>query len=166
MHDDPIDRRRFAALLAGATALAACDDGGGADPAPPPDPDARPVVHLDALAAGRAVDFWYPEERHAAFAIKLGERVVGGVGPDGDIVAWHRACPHMGCAINAVDYEHQRLGPCPCHLSTFDLRSGDQVQGRATQGLVRVKLEVLPDGTVCATGLEGVPYGDPLPEST
>lgn len=163
MHDDPIDRRRFTALLVGATTLAACEEG---SPPDDPDDDAVPIIRLDALAAGRPVDFWYPERRHAAFAVKLGAPVEGGVGPDGDIVAWHRACPHMGCPISAVDLDKAMLGPCPCHRSTFDLRTGTQIQGRATQGLVRVKLEVLADGTLCATGLEGVPFGDPLPEAT
>lgn len=161
MHDDRIDRRRFTTVLLGATALAACEEG---EPPKPADPNARPVVHLDALADGSTVDFWYPERRHAAFAVKLGAPVDGGVGPDQDIVAWHRACPHMGCPISAVDVQRNCLGPCPCHRSTFDLRTGVQIQGRASQNLVRVRLEVLADGTVCATGIEGVPFGDPLPE--
>ena len=52
------------------------------------------------------------------------------------------------------------FGPCVCHFSRFDLRmSGRQIEGRATQRLVRVNLE-LEGGELYATGIEGVPFGE------
>lgn len=151
-------RRTFVkAVVAGGAAVAAgCEEG------PPPEPGSAPtdVVHIDALAGGAAVDFTYAER--AAFAVRLESGAAGGVGADARVVAFLRACPHMGCRIDDVDAERGTFGPCRCHQSLFDLhRGGAQIYGRATQRLVQLRLEVLDDGTVCAVGLEGVPYGEP-----
>ncbi len=159
---DPPNRRDVTGLLlAGGAASVAmgCEEG------PPPDlvGGPRTVVHIDDLVAGRAVDFAYPEAHHAAFAIRLGARAAGGVGPDGDIVAFQRACPHMGCRITRIDAERGAFGPCACHQSLFDLRQGGlQIYGRASQNLVQIQLELLPDGTLCAVGLSGLTYGEAL----
>ncbi len=156
------DRRGFiGAALAGVAGVAlGCEE--GPPPDPPPLPDDR--ILPSALAAG-PVDFTYPTPRHAAFALKLGRPVEGGVGPDGDVVAFHRACPHMGCPLTRVDHAKATLGPCACHRSLFDLsRGGAQIYGRATQGLVKVLLEEQADGSFCAVGIEGLPYGEPLRE--
>jgi arsenite oxidase small subunit len=130
-----------------------------------PPPRVR-VASLGELDGGGLVDFAYPEARHQAFAVKLGVAAEGGVGPDRDVVAFHRACPHMGCLLTVVDAGAGTLGPCACHFSLFDLkRGGAQVYGRATQNLVRVLLEVRDEGgesIVYASGLEGLPYGEAL----
>ena len=159
--DDPVNRREAARLLVAggaAAAVVACEEA----PPPPARRATRDVVRADELAVGLPVDFAYPEPRHAAFAVRLGGRAAGGVGPAGDIVAFQRACPHMGCRIERVDAERGTFGPCECHQSLFDLRRGGaQIYGRATQNLVQIRLELSDDGTLCAVGLEGCPYGDP-----
>ncbi len=122
------------------------------------------IVAEDALEEGVALIFQYPPQ-HEAFIVKLGRPAEGGVGPDGDIVAFHTACPHMGCPINPAGPEQLGtgvFGPCRCHQSTFDLKtSGRQIYGRATQNLVRVLIES-DLGEIYAVGIEGLPFGEAL----
>jgi Rieske Fe-S protein len=58
--------------------------------------------------------------------------------PDGDVVAYSRICPHLGCIFNFVKdptecakgYNYQPNGPvfaCPCHLSVYDIAQGGKV---------------------------------------
>ena len=55
--------------------------------------------------------------------------------------------------------EHQVLGACPLHLSTFDLtRHGMVVSGHATESLPQVLLETENDD-ILATGVMGLIYG-------
>jgi Rieske Fe-S protein len=68
------------------------------------------------------------------FAVKL---------PTGDIVAYSRICPHLGCIFNFVKdpaeaekgYNFRPQGPvfaCPCHLSVYDIaQNGKVVSGPA-----------------------------------
>lgn len=167
----PISRRRLTQLLAAASAgglAAACGDSGSG----PQEVEGRPtegpqrVIRLIDLVDGEPHWFEYPEG-HEAFAVKLAAPLPGGAGPNGDIVAYQNACPHMGCPLTEVDAEAGTLGPCACHFSLFDLRrNGAQVRGRATQNLVRVNLEVDADGILCATGINGLPYGEALREES
>lgn len=56
----------------------------------------------------------------------------------GDIVAYSRICPHLGCIFNFVKdpvecakgYNFKPAGPvfaCPCHLSVYDIAQGGKV---------------------------------------
>lgn len=68
------------------------------------------------------------------FAVKL---------PDGEVVAYSRICPHLGCIFNFVKdpaetekgYNFRPDGPvfaCPCHLSVYDIaQNGKVVSGPA-----------------------------------
>ncbi len=68
------------------------------------------------------------------FAVKL---------PTGDVVAYSRICPHLGCIFNFVKdpqecakgYNFTPAGPvfaCPCHLSVYDIaQDGKVVSGPA-----------------------------------
>lgn len=68
------------------------------------------------------------------FAVKL---------PNGDVVAYSRICPHLGCIFNFVKdpqetakgYNFLPDGPvfaCPCHLSVYDIaQNGKVVSGPA-----------------------------------
>src|SRR5580658_2263205 len=58
--------------------------------------------------------------------------------PNGDIVAYSRICPHLGCIFNFVKdpeeckkgYNFLPAGPvfaCPCHLSVYDIAQGGKV---------------------------------------
>ena len=63
--------------------------------------------------------------------------------PDGDVVAYSRICPHLGCIFNFVKdpaecakgYNFLPKGPvfaCPCHLSVYDIaQAGKVVSGPA-----------------------------------
>jgi arsenite oxidase small subunit len=90
--------------------------------------------------------------------MKMGRRVQGGVGPDGDIVAFSTLCTHMGCPLQ---YDVQaRAFKCGCHYSQFDPEMGGQmICGQATENLPQVTLAVSSDGAVTATGIEGLIYG-------
>lgn len=151
--EDPTRRTFTCSMLAAAATLAACEE--GAPPGVPP-------MNIRDLRVGLPLPLTYPEG-HSGFVIKLGTPLPTGVGPDGDIVAYHSACPHMGCTLTQIDAEAGTLGPCACHSSLFDLRrDGVQIYGRATQNLVRVRLVVDDDGTITPVGLTGQPYGEAL----
>jgi Rieske Fe-S protein len=58
--------------------------------------------------------------------------------PTGDVVAYSRICPHLGCIFNFVKdptecqkgYNFLPQGPvfaCPCHLSVYDIAQGGKV---------------------------------------
>ena len=63
--------------------------------------------------------------------------------PTGDVVAYSRICPHLGCIFNFVKdpdecakgYNFKPNGPvfaCPCHLSVYDIaQAGKVVSGPA-----------------------------------
>ncbi len=121
----------------------------------------RRVAALAELAPKRPIPFRYPTEEVENLLIKLGEPAGGGIGPAADIVAFHTVCPHMGGVMDATTYKaaHAVLGPCPLHLSTFDLtRHGMVVSGHATASLPQIVLEV-EGGDIVATGVMGLLYG-------
>jgi arsenite oxidase small subunit len=67
----------------------------------------------------------------------------------------------MGGPVGADSYksEHKLLGPCPLHLTTFDLtRHGMVASGHATQSLPQVMLEVRGED-VWAVGMMGLVFG-------
>lgn len=59
----------------------------------------KPVAHVAGMALNAPVSFAYPDAASPCTALKLGSRVPGGVGPDGDIVAYSAMCTHMGCPV-------------------------------------------------------------------
>ncbi len=117
------------------------------------------VARLSELQDGVPVDFDYPLVGQKNLLVKMGEEVIGGVGDEGDVVAFSRICTHMGCEIEEYRHDHKALGPCPCHFSTFDLIHGGQVSlGQATQNLPQVLLKVDGDDVI-ATGVLRLVYG-------
>ena len=70
--------------------------------------------------------------------VKLGQKAQGGVGPDGDVVAFSQVCQHLGCIYGyqppgtspACDNTFKASGPvgyCCCHGSVFDLLNAAKV---------------------------------------
>lgn len=125
----------------------------------------KKVASLSELEADSPVAFHYPFEDLSSlnFIVKLGTPAGGGVGPDDDIVAFSSLCTHAGGDLSdtAKTYlkDHKICGPCPLHLTTFDLtRHGMVVAGHATESLPQVVLEVEGDD-VYATGILGLIYG-------
>ena len=120
------------------------------------------VGQLSSLGIGEPQQFRYPWDHGncESYLIKLGAPAGGGVGPDRDVVAFNTLCTHMGISLlNTYKAEHQVLGPCPAHLSTYDLtRHGIVVAGHATEGLPQVLLEIRGDD-IYATGVMALIYG-------
>lgn len=118
------------------------------------------VGSLSALQAGEPVTFNYPYADVRNILVKLGVEAGGGIGPQKDIVAFNQQCTHMGGPLDGTyKPKHQVLGPCPLHLTTFDLtRHGMVASGHATESLPQIVLEVQGDD-IYAVGVMGVVYG-------
>ena len=116
------------------------------------------VGSASAMKVNEVVSFTYPDNASPCALIKMGRRVPGGAGPDGDIVAYSTLCTHMGCP---VIYDGQaRAFKCNCHFSQFDPEMGGQmICGQATENLPQVSLAVSSDGAITATGVQGLIYG-------
>jgi arsenite oxidase small subunit len=124
-------------------------------------PRAR-LGRLGQLAVGQPVAVRYPwkDAHSAALLVRLGVPAGGGVGPQQDVVAFSTLCSHMGGPLmGQYRAAHRVLGPCPLHLTTFDLtRHGMVVAGQATQSLPQITLETRGE-EIWATGVMGLIYG-------
>jgi arsenite oxidase small subunit len=119
----------------------------------------KTVGSVKGLPLNEAVSFAYPDDSSPCLAIRMGSPVPGGVGPNGDIVAYSSYCTHMGCPVG---YEPgTRTFKCGCHFSIFDPEnSGQMVTGQATEDLPRILLEYdAKTGSVHAVGVDGLIYG-------
>lgn len=122
---------------------------------------AHRIARLADIENKKPVAFNYPNDDIANFLVKLDEPAGGGIGPHGDIVAFNAACTHMGGPVGAETYKptYNVLGPCPFHLTTFDLtRHGMVVSGHATESLPQIMLEIR-GGDVFAVGIMGLIFG-------
>jgi len=122
------------------------------------------VAKLSDLKDNKAIDFQYPDKLASAQCtlVKMGVEAGGGIGDKKDIVAFSTLCTHQGGPLmgtyQATD-EHRTLGPCPLHLSLYDLRRhGIVVSGQAYQSIPQVLLEVDGDD-VYAVGMMGLIFG-------
>ncbi|MDX3930228.1 MAG: arsenate reductase (azurin) small subunit, partial [Shinella sp.] len=57
---------------------------------------ANRLANISELTLNEPLDVAYPDEDASGVLLKLGTRVEGGVGPDGDIVGFSTICPHKG----------------------------------------------------------------------
>ncbi len=122
------------------------------------------VAKLSELKDNKPVDFQYPDDQASAQCtlVKMGVEAGGGIGDKKDIVAFSTLCTHQGGPLmgtyQATD-EHRTLGPCPLHLSLYDIRRhGIVVSGQAYQSIPQVLLEVEGDD-VYAVGMMGLIFG-------
>jgi thiosulfate dehydrogenase [quinone] large subunit len=114
------------ALLAGAGVLlrgdpppvASASAGGGAPP--------QPIAASAEVAPGDSLAFVSPADGTAGLLVR---------DADGTVAALGAVCTHAGCDVVWRNGEVI----CPCHDSTFDLRTGEPLSGPAT-----VALPVLP----------------------
>jgi len=110
------------------------------------------------LAVNEAMDIEYPDADSPGVLIKLGSAVEGGVGPDGDIVAFSTMCPHKGFAMS-YNGEDRTLN-CPGHYSRFDVEAGgQQTWGHATSNVPQFTLRVDDKGDIYAEGCSDLIYG-------
>ncbi len=120
-----------------------------------------PSVRLGTVAELRVNEpkpVAYPDANSPGVLIKLGTAVDGGVGPEGDIVAFSTQCPHKGFPLfyRADD----RTLSCPGHYGRYDCeRGGLLVWGHATQNLPQFTLRVTTDGDILAEGVDELIYG-------
>jgi arsenite oxidase small subunit len=115
------------------------------------------IAKLSDLKVDEPFDFEYPDEGGYAESIlvKLGKQAGGGLCFDKDEVAFNHTCTHQG-AYQAAD---KALGPCPVHLTTFDLtRQGIFIAGQAYQSPPQALLELEGDD-IYAGGMFGLLYG-------
>ena len=119
------------------------------------------VGRLSALKIGEPLYFDYPQAGDANMLVKLGAAAGGGIGPLADVVAFSTRCTHLGGKLRgSLQAEFQVLGPCPRHLTTFDLtRHGVVITGHATASLPQVVLELDGD-EIRAVGMQGLAYRD------
>jgi arsenite oxidase small subunit len=120
------------------------------------------IGKLSQLQTNQPFDFQFPADNPVStfVLVKLGETAGAGVGKDKDVVAFSNLCTHMGGPLNgSYKSEHKAMGPCPLHLTTFDLtRHGMVISGHATESLPQGRLEVEGDD-IYITGVMGLIYG-------
>ena len=118
------------------------------------------IGKLSALKEGVPLEFSYPYRDVRNILVKLGQPAGAGVGKEADVVAFNQQCTHMGGPMQGTyKARHQVLGPCPLHLTTFDLtRHGMVVSGHGTESLPQIVLETQGDD-IYAVGVLGLIYG-------
>jgi arsenite oxidase small subunit len=119
---------------------------------------AQTVANAACMQAHKVVMFSYPDQASPCAAVKLGQPVPGGVGPQNDIVAYSTMCTHMGCQ---VVYDGAGTFKCGCHFSQFDAEKlGQMICGQATENLPRIELAYNPgNDTLTAVSVDGLLYG-------
>lgn len=116
------------------------------------------LAKLSDLKVGEAFEVSYPDADAPGVLLKLGKRVPGGVGPDGDVVGFTTVCPHKGFPLRYDASDHSFS--CPGHYSRFDAENGgQQIWGQATQNLPQYTLRVDEAGDIHAEGVDELLYG-------
>ncbi len=116
------------------------------------------LANVSDLKPNTALQVSYPDADAPGVLLKLGSKVPGGVGPDGDIVGFTTMCPHKGfpLAYNPAD----KTLNCPGHYSRFDCENGGQeIWGQATANLPQYLLRVDAKGDIYAEGVDELLYG-------
>jgi arsenite oxidase small subunit len=116
------------------------------------------LANVSDLKPNTPLNVTYPDAEAPGVLLKLGTKVSGGVGPDGDIVGFTTTCPHKGfpLAFNATD----KTLNCPGHYSRFDCENGgQQIWGQATQNLPQYVLRIDGSGNIFAEGVDELLYG-------
>jgi arsenite oxidase small subunit len=119
----------------------------------------KTVAKANAMKVNQPVAFNYPDAASPCVAVKLGTATIGGVGPEGDIVAYSVLCTHQGCPTVYDSKDH--CFKCPCHFSIFDAEKGGQmVCGQAPAKLPVIVLEYnAKDDTIAAVAVDGLIFG-------
>ncbi len=122
----------------------------------------KKIGKLSELKTDQPIDFNYPDDSvySESMLVKLGREAGGGIGADKDVVAFNYTCTHQGGPLQGTyQAADKALGPCPLHLTTFDLtRHGMFISGQAYQSLPQVLLELDGDD-IYAVGMFGLIYG-------
>jgi arsenite oxidase small subunit len=114
--------------------------------------------NLRDLTLNEPLSLSYPDREAPGVLLKLGKRVPGGAGPDGDIVGFSTTCPHKGFPLSYNKSDHSLN--CPGHYSRFDCDAGgQQIWGQATQNLPQYALRIEANGDIYAEGIDELLYG-------
>lgn len=114
--------------------------------------------NVKELKANTPLEVAYPDDDAPGVLLKLGTRVPGGAGPDGDIVGFVTVCPHKGFPLSY--HAADKTLNCPGHYSRFDCeKGGQQVWGQATQNLPQYVLRIDDKGDIYAEGVDELIYG-------
>lgn len=160
-----VGRRKFLSggAIAAAGAAVATVSAAPAEAAPAAaqlDYPSNRLGNIADLAVNEPMDIQYPDADSPGILLKLGQMVEGGVGPDGDIVAYSVLCPHKGWYMS-YNGDDKSLN-CPGHYSRFDVEaSGQQIWGHATQNLPQFTLRVDDAGDIYAEGCSDLIFGRP-----
>ena len=151
---------RTAAVAAGAAATVAIPS--GASRAAPSlalvNYPSNKLANVVELKPDEPKEITYPDADSPGVLLKLGSRVEGGAGPDGDIVAFSTMCPHKGFRLS-YQADDKSLS-CPGHYSRFDVEKGGlQIFGHATQNLPQFRLVVDSNGDIFAVAVDELIYG-------
>ena len=129
-----------------------------APPAARVDYPSNRLGNVSDLKLNQPMNVSYPDTDAPGVLLKLGKKIPGGVGADGDIVGFSTICPHKGFPLtyNAAD----KTMNCPGHYSRFDCEAGgQQIWGQATQNLPQYVLRVDDKGDIYAEGVDELLYG-------
>jgi arsenite oxidase small subunit len=158
-----VGRRQFlgggTAAIAGAAAVATVPRQAKAAPvkARVEYPSSR-LANVKDLKTNEPLEVSYPDTDAPGVLLKLGKRVEGGVGSDGDIVGFTTVCPHKGFPMAYATAD--RTFNCPGHYSRFDAeKGGQQIWGQASQNLPQYTLRVDRKGDIYAEGIDELLYG-------
>lgn len=164
---DTVSRRDFFKISGGVVAGAGMAVSGVATAAPSAANNTHATLTYPrkaiALSRGMKVNaahsFNYPDEDSPCVAVKIGEPVPGGTGPDKDIVAYSIQCTHQGCPV-FYDGTEKKF-KCPCHYSMFDAeKQGQVICGQAPTKLPQIVLEYdAATDAVTAVAVDGLIYG-------
>jgi arsenite oxidase small subunit len=158
-----VGRRKFltgaSVSAAGAAAATLMPTQAEAIPSPARvDYPSRRLANLKDLKPNTAFEVSYPDKDAPGVLLRLGKRVPGGSGPDGDVVGFSTICPHKGFPLvfSAAD----KTLNCPGHYSRFDCEAGgQQIWGQATENLPQYILRVDDKGDIFAEGVDELLYG-------
>ena len=118
----------------------------------------RKLGNVKDLKVDQPIAITYPDSASPGVLLKLGQRVEGGVGPDGDIVAFSTLCPHKGFPLAYLGAD--KTLNCPGHYSRFDCaKGGQEIFGHATQNLPQFRLQVDAGGDIHAVSVDELIYG-------
>jgi arsenite oxidase small subunit len=124
------------------------------------------VANVSNLQVNKPVLFNYPLDNEPNILVKLGQAASGGVGPQGDIVAFSQICQHLGCytsflpvgsspACNSSIKASVPEAYCCCHGGTYDfLHGGNVIAGPPPQAVPQVMLSYdTSTGNIYAIGM-------------
>ncbi|GBD43203.1 Arsenite oxidase subunit AioB [bacterium HR40] len=157
-----VGRRQFlrgtAATAAGAAAVAVAGEAKAARAGAVIAYPGKKLANIKDLKVDVPLEVTYPDEDAPGVLLKMGRPVMGGVGPDGDIVGFSTICPHKGFPLHYVAAD--RTFNCPGHYSRFDAEKGGlQIWGQATMNLPQYQLRVDAKGDIYAEGIDELLYG-------